>query len=319
MKKSIRFLFMIIVLMLVFTVIAPAALCENGDETTQDTDTTEATDTADDAGTTDDTGTADDTAATDDTGTADEATTDDTADTGEETAASDFEMLMLDSAGTDVIRIQMRLRDLGYISYRATGMYYSMTEKAVKEFQQNNGLDPDGRVGEITYEKLFSTEGLVRKPLSVSIVITSGPSLVGDPTAYGELADWSEVVDAAFPVGTTATITDFNTGETFEMTRTGGVNHANVETADADDYNTFLNCFGGDTIWEKRSVIVTIGESAYAASLLGYPDGEDTIADNGMEGHTQLYFYGSCSDIYGLTDKEHEKMVLRAAGKELTY
>ncbi|MGI5848936.1 MAG: peptidoglycan-binding protein [Christensenellales bacterium] len=285
MEKSIlkRFLLMILILVIVSAVFVPSAFCINGDESpdgTKSTDSAQPTDSA---------------------------------------TRNTFKMLMLESKGIDVIRVQMRLRDLGYFNYRATGLYYSMTQKAVTEFQRNNELDPDGRVGEMTYEKLFSMENLTRKPLGASILISSGPTLIGSASEYGELADWFEVIDPAFPAGTTVTITDFNTGKTFDVTRTGGANHADVETVDAKGYDIFLECFGGTPNWEKRSVLVTIGNVKYAASLFGNPSGTDTISGNGMAGNTCLYFSGSYSDVFGITDKEHQIMVLRAAGKPIEY
>ncbi len=228
-------------------------------------------------------------------------------------APDGFEMLMLDSEGVDVVRVQMRLRDLGYISYRATGMYYGMTEKAVMNFQESNDLDADGRLGELTYDKLFSTD-VVRKPRSIEIPVTSGPSLVGSPAEYGDLADWVEVVDAAFAVGMTVTVKDFNSGISFEMKRTGGINHAEVEPVDAAAYAEYIKSFGGKPNWEKRSVIVTVGSDSYAASLFGNQMGEDTVSDNTMQGHTCLFFSGSFSHVYGFSDKEHFFMILRAAG-----
>ncbi|MBT3320015.1 MAG: peptidoglycan-binding protein [Clostridia bacterium] len=233
------------------------------------------------------------------------------------TIAKAFEMLMIGVDNIDVVRIQMRLRDLGYISYRATGRFLSMTEKGVMGFQEQNGLDADGRVGALTYEKLFSTN-VLRKPLSAEIRITSGPGLDGNPV-NGELADWFTVIDAAFPIGDTVTITDYNSGVTFQMTRTGGVNHAEVESPDADEYNTYIDSFGGIPNWEKRSVLVTIGGTTYAASLFGNAQGEDTISKNTMAGHTCLYFSGSFSHVFGFIDKEHLKMVLRAAGEPLQF
>jgi hypothetical protein len=62
-------------------------------------------------------------------------------------------------------------------------------------------------------------------------------------------------------------------------------------------------------------VLVTIGSTVYAASLFGNPNGADTMASNGMPGHTTLYFNGSTTDVSGFADKEDQKMVLRAAGK----
>jgi peptidoglycan hydrolase-like protein with peptidoglycan-binding domain len=228
-----------------------------------------------------------------------------------------FEMLMLNMNGIEVVRVQMRLRDLGYISYRATGMFFSMTEKGVMGFQEQNGLAADGRVGALTYEKLFSTN-VLRKPLSAEIRTTSGPGLDGNPI-NGELADWFTVIDAAFPIGETVTITDYNSGATFQMTRTGGVNHAEVESPDAEEYSTYIDSFGGIPNWEKRSVLVTIGGTTYAASLFGNAQGDDTISNNTMAGHTCLYFSGSFSHVFGFVDKEHLKMVLRAAGEPLQF
>lgn len=228
-------------------------------------------------------------------------------------APEGFTMLMMDSEGTDVIRVQMRLRDLGYLSYRPTGRYFGMTAGAVQEFQKNNELDADGRCGELTYDKLFDI-AVVRKPLSPEIVVTSGPALVGSPSQYGDLADWFDVVDAAWPVGDTATVTDFNSGITYEMKRTGGTNHAEVEPVDGDAYDEYIRSYGNKPNWEKRSVLVTIGSTTYAASGFGNQHGEDTVSDNVMDGHTCIYFQGSLSHVLGFADKEHFKMVLQAAG-----
>lgn len=233
-------------------------------------------------------------------------------------APEGFKMLMLDSQGTDVVRMQMRLRDLGYISYRATGMYYGMTQAAVQDFQKNNELDPDGRCGELTYDKMFET-GVVRRPKSPEVKISSGPPLIGSPAEYGELADWYEVVDSAFPEGATATIVDFNSGASFEMKRTGGTNHAEVEPTNADEYKKYIKSFGEEPNWEKRAVIVKVGGKKYAASLFGNQMGEDTVSENVMAGHTCLYFSGSKSHALGFMDKEHQIMILTAAGKPIQY
>lgn len=185
----------------------------------------------------------------------------------------------------------------------------------MQDFQKNNKLDTDGRVGEITYQKMFSISGVVRKPVSPSAVPKSGPALSGSPAAYGELGDWA-TINTEFT--STATITDFNKPDiSFNVTRTGGTNLATIEASTTEDYNDFLKCFGGDTSWEKRSVLVKIGDKTYAASLFGNTGGEDTISSNEMDGHTTLYFFGSTTDVSGFIDKEDLRMVLRAAGKSL--
>lgn len=225
-----------------------------------------------------------------------------------------FTLMELNSVGENVVRLQMRLRDLGYFNYRATGMYYGMTQKGVKQYQEQNELSPDGQAGQITYNDLFTIDA-VRKPLSASVIPAVGPGMLLPTPVYGELSSWDEI-NPIFTDGMTVTITDFNTGFTFDMKRTGGENHANVESATAESYDKFIDCFGDESNWgEKRSVLVLINGVQYAASLYAHASGEDTVADNKMAGHTELYFNGSTSDIFGFVDRYHQEKVLVAAGQ----
>ena len=58
--------------------------------------------------------------------------------------ASAFTLISYGSTGEMVVRIQLRLRELGYFDYKPTGNFQSMTVEATKKFQQNqtdaNGL-----------------------------------------------------------------------------------------------------------------------------------------------------------------------------------
>lgn len=227
-------------------------------------------------------------------------------------ASADFEIITTQSEGIKVITIQKRLRDLGFLSYRATGTYGTMTRVAVMNFQAKNGISADGSVGEQTYKKLFSGD-LVRGPMTTAIKSYSGPSMKKDPEVYGTLESWSKVKDI-FSVNSIATITDLNSGKTFSVRRTGGQNNAWVETISEEDYSVFLASFGGGTSYEKRSVLVTVGSNIYAGSLFGWPHGEDKVVSNGMDGHLNLFFKDSRSDVLNLADPEHEEMVDRAAG-----
>lgn len=73
-------------------------------------------------------------------------------------------MVCVGISGTDVYELQGRLRELGYMD-KATGNFGEETEAAVKEFQKNNKLTVDGKVGEYTREMLYS-EDAVPKSLS---------------------------------------------------------------------------------------------------------------------------------------------------------
>ena len=61
------------------------------------------------------------------------------------------------SEGNSVRTVQRRLRELGYLSGSADGVFGDATEAAVKAFQAANGLRADGVVGSATLEMLNSS------------------------------------------------------------------------------------------------------------------------------------------------------------------
>jgi g-D-glutamyl-meso-diaminopimelate peptidase len=60
----------------------------------------------------------------------------------------------LGSSGTEVMKIQAVLRKIGYNPGAIDGVFGSQTEAAVRNFQRNNGLTPDGIIGPSTYRIL---------------------------------------------------------------------------------------------------------------------------------------------------------------------
>lgn len=65
-------------------------------------------------------------------------------------------ILKLGSKGSDVMEIQSILKQIGYDPGPIDGVYGSKTENAVRQFQRNNGLVPDGIIGPNTYKILES-------------------------------------------------------------------------------------------------------------------------------------------------------------------
>jgi len=227
-------------------------------------------------------------------------------------ASNPDELLKIGSIGNQVVLVQQRLRDLGYLNFRVTGKYSNITFEAVRRFQQNNRLSDDGQVGQTTLDPLLSAEAKAASK-NPDFKVVYGPRLQ-NPTEFGEMTDWAEI-DPLFPAGTKVTIQDLYGSNSFSMQRTGGVHNARVETVSQSDTDAFTDMFGGGSTWEKRPVLATINGKTYAASLFGAPGGEDTIPDNGMNGGTQLFFYKSLSDLFSLRDEEHASSVLKAAGE----
>ncbi len=56
----------------------------------------------------------------------------------------------LGSTGSEVTKIQTRLKNWGYYKGSVDGKYGAQTQKAVKEFQRKNGLTADGIAGSAT-------------------------------------------------------------------------------------------------------------------------------------------------------------------------
>ena len=58
------------------------------------------------------------------------------------------------SRGSEVSKIQTKLKNWGYYTGSVDGIYGSSTLSAVKKFQRKNGLTADGIAGKATLEKM---------------------------------------------------------------------------------------------------------------------------------------------------------------------
>lgn len=65
--------------------------------------------------------------------------------------------IMIGMKGSDVEKIQKRLKELGYLTGKADGYFGSGTESAVINFQRVNKLSQDGKVGKNTLNALISS------------------------------------------------------------------------------------------------------------------------------------------------------------------
>ncbi|MEF9863783.1 MAG: peptidoglycan-binding domain-containing protein [Christensenellaceae bacterium] len=217
------------------------------------------------------------------------------------------------TSGDSVVIVQERLRELGYLHYRATGKFNDMSILAVKNFQTQNGIAPDGQIGEDTYTALFSTDAK-RAPINPTIKKISGPAYNGKLKTAGELSSW-ESISKILPIGTTVSVQDYNTALTYNIQRIGGEKSAQVVCVTANDYDAYKKTFGGGDTWEHRPVLVTIDNKVYAASIFGNPTHTQSYNESGMQGSTTLYFNNSKSDLHALSDEEHILSVMKAGKK----
>jgi peptidoglycan hydrolase-like protein with peptidoglycan-binding domain len=99
-----------------------------------------------------------------------------------------FRTLKLNSSGEDVYWLQMKLKELGYYTgYMATGTYLQGTEKAVKAFQNANGLGVDGVAGVNTLNVIYADILNPQTPTPAATP-TPAPTFTPEPSATQEPA-----------------------------------------------------------------------------------------------------------------------------------
>ena len=127
--------------------------------------------------------------------------------------------------------------------------------------------------------------------------------------------DWYDEAQYAFPRMTSAKCVDLWTGISFWMIRVGGSNHADVEPVTKEDTAKFKQAYGGEWSWDRRPIIVKLGNKWVAASINGMPHGYETIPDNGMQNQVCIHFLNSRTHVRNMADRVHQQMVKQAAGQ----
>ena len=73
-------------------------------------------------------------------------------------------LLHVNCHGDEVVQLQARLIELGYLKGKADGFFGPKTEDAVKRFQEMNGLKADGYAGPLTLDRLYNDPAAVPAP-----------------------------------------------------------------------------------------------------------------------------------------------------------
>ena len=145
---------------------------------------------------------------------------------GSSLSQSITEPLVVGSEGMLVYLMQKRLEDLGFYSFRATGIYGSITRNSVVAFQQANDIIADGTVGDQTYGLIFGSSAN-RPYASSSLSQEKGPKEQSDDSSKitGQILTW-EKVDSMMRKNKEYTVVDYYTQKSYTVIRTGGKMHA---------------------------------------------------------------------------------------------
>lgn len=280
--------------------------------------------------------------------------------------ASAATILKKGSKGNEVTTVQTTLKDMGYYTYsKITGYYGSVTETAVKRFQKENGIAADGIIGKRTMSLLNaldkkraeaelpartlsmvsseSTEGTKDSASTGNTASTadataaSGSAICAinsSPDSSGAL-DWYTQVRYLWNRGEDAVVTDVETGLSFQVKRTYGTNHADVEPLTKEDTAVIKEIWGGFS-WERRAVIVQINGYTIAASMTAMPHAGldsksadhyvsgrsegygwgvnlDKVKNNGCNGVMDIHFKNSRTHTTNIVQKSQQDMVKKAA------
>ncbi len=208
-------------------------------------------------------------------------------------SASAASILKIGSSGKEVKTVQSSLKELGYYKYgKITGYYGDITKSAVKRFQKENGAVADGIVGKKTLSLLNNAvkekaddktvEKQAIEAISAEKTSTSTIKLESTDISAEKAGDfdWFKEVKFIWNRGEVAIVTDVDTGKSFEVKRTYGTNHADVEPLTKADTNIIKDIWGGFS-WERRAVVVQVGGYTIAGSMTAMPHaGVDSVAAN---------------------------------------
>ena len=124
---------------------------------------------------------------------------------------------------------------------------------------------------------------------------------------------WTGSISTVFKRGMTGTVTDVDTGLSFQIKRTGGVNHLDAQPLTAADTAVMYRIYGYQWSWTRRAIWVTVGGVTYAASMNGMPHGEsDSMPDNDFDGCFCIHFLNSRTHSGNRLDAAHQAAVQKA-------
>jgi peptidoglycan hydrolase-like protein with peptidoglycan-binding domain len=207
----------------------------------------------------------------------------------------------------DVVKLQKALKILGYYSGTCDGIFGEKTETAVKRFQKAKGLSQDGIAGNGTIRCIFGSSA---EETTAKAVSAAASSKINYKT---EKLDWFKGGSDAIPNGGAFTIKDVRTGTTFRARRLYGGNHLDAEPVTSGDTATMKRIYGGAWSWARRPILLLYGGHVYAASMNGYPHGDQAIMDNGFPGQFCIHFLNSKTHETNKVDADHQAAVKTAA------
>jgi len=217
-------------------------------------------------------------------------------------AGDEGKLMLQGDKGEEVVRIQTRLFDLGYYTYKPTGSFRTVTKTAVVSYQAASGLMSDGSVGQETLTALFSRSAK-RVDFHAAIPLTF--TAQGAISEKGNPIPWN-VVRPKLTEGEMYRVRNAATGEEMKLVYESGENHADMKApirqTEYQYTRAMLNKWLGET------------NSFYKCAVLFELDGQWIAASMQWNGENRIciYFKGSLSHVLNLPDIEHNANIQKA-------
>ncbi|MEN1759570.1 peptidoglycan-binding domain-containing protein [Anoxynatronum sibiricum] len=255
-------------------------------------------------------------------------------------AFTENSLLKREMSGQEVQELQQHLQALGFFTTEPTGYFGQVTESAVAAFQEQHGLTSDGIAGAKTLSMITTFVQSPEQMAEVAVTRGSGSRVNANSQTEIKALSWFGEVEHLFARGDVATIVDVWTGLSYQVKRTYGTNHADVETLTKEDTAIFKKVAGGEWNWSRRPVIVEVHGLRIAASIASMPHAGrddlpalqtvnnrsggfgkgtnlDEVKGNNMHGHVDLHFVGSKGHSSGRVDADHQKAIQEALNATL--
>lgn len=217
-------------------------------------------------------------------------------------AGDENKLMVTGDKGEEVVRVQTRLFDLGFYTYKPTGSFRTVTKTAVTAYQAASGLMSDGSVGQETQLALFSRHAK-RVDFHAEIPLTY--TAQGPITQKGVLLSWNLIrpkliENELYPIRNAAT------GEETQLAFASGEHHADMQLParmmERNSARAMLNKWLGSTnSFYKCAVLFKLDGQWIAASMQW--NGDDRIC---------IYFKDSLSHVTGFPDTEHQANIQKA-------
>ncbi len=218
-------------------------------------------------------------------------------------ADGEGELMQTGDRGEEVVRVQTRLFDLGYYTYKPTGSFQTVTKAAVISYQSASGLMSDGSVGQETLTALFSDHAR-RIPFHAEVPLTF--SAQGPVIQKGLATSWSNV-RKALTAGESYRVRNAATGEDVTLVFESGESHAEMTLPAAASERTaalaaLSKWLGSTNSFYKCAALFELDGQWIAASVQW--NGEDRVC---------VWFMGSLSHVNHYPDVEHDANVKKAS------